>query len=68
MAAEIIGQAFVHAHTARAQHNRAAVERIADTLVERKELFGDELLELLDRQRLERPQVDLLEEGTWPKM
>jgi ATP-dependent Zn protease len=67
MVAQILGQAYLHAHTV-VEHNRAAVGRIADTLVERKELFGDELVELLDGQALEHPQVDLLDEDTWPKI
>ena len=50
------------------EHNRAAVEQVADVLVERKEMHGDEVLELLDSLNLEIPEVDLLEERTWPKI
>jgi hypothetical protein len=32
----------------------------------RRELFGDELLELLDGAKLEIPQVDLADESAWP--
>ena len=47
-------------------HNRDGIERIADTLVERKELHGDEVGELLDSVRLERPELDLMDPETWP--
>ena len=48
-------------------HNREAVEQIADALVEQREIFGDDLLRLLDRQRLQLPELDYSKEGTWPK-
>jgi ATP-dependent Zn protease len=67
MAAQILGQAYVAAHNLVA-HNREAVERIADRLVERRELFGDELVELLEGSQLEIPEVDLLEEASWPRV
>jgi hypothetical protein len=35
-------------------------------LVERRELHGDEVVELLDSLDLKVPQVDLLEESAWP--
>jgi ATP-dependent Zn protease len=63
----ILGQAYVKAY-ALVQHNRAAVERVADVLVARKEIHGDEVIELLDSLNLEIPEVDLLEEKTWPKI
>jgi ATP-dependent Zn protease len=66
-AAIILGQAYIKAH-ALVEHNRGAVERVADVLVARKEIHGDEVLELLDSLRLEIPKVDLLEEATWPKL
>jgi hypothetical protein len=48
--------------------NRAAVEHIADVLVERRELHGDEVVELLDAANLTVPEVDLLDDSTWPKL
>jgi ATP-dependent Zn protease len=66
-AAQILGQAYVTAYALIAS-NRDAVERIADTLVERKEMHGDEVVELLDRVHLVKPDVDLLERGAWPKL
>ena len=44
------------------------MEKIADELVERREVFGDELVEILDGVNLRMPALDLSEEDTWPKM
>jgi hypothetical protein len=49
-------------------YNREAVEQIADVLVERKELHGDEILGLLDDSKLTLPEVDLTDEAIWPKL
>ena len=46
--------------------NRERVDRIAENLIKRKEMHGDEVVELLDSVRLVRPQIDLLDEATWP--
>ena len=67
LAAQIIGQAYVNAYNL-VLHNQEAVSRIADELVERRELFGDELVQVLDRAQLEMPPVDLSKEDSWPKM
>ena len=67
MAAQILGQAYVAAHNLML-FNREAVERIADELVERKELYGNEVVELLEAQDLRLPDVDLLEEKAWPRV
>jgi ATP-dependent Zn protease len=64
-AAQLLGQAYVAAHVL-VEHNRDGVERVATVLVEKRELHGDEVVELLDSLDLEVPQVDLLEESTWP--
>jgi cell division protease FtsH len=64
-AAQILGQAYVAAHNL-VLNNREAVEQIADTVLERKELFGDELVQLLRAQRVEIPEIDLNDEATWP--
>jgi ATP-dependent Zn protease len=65
LVAQVIGQAYVAAHNL-VLANRDAVEHIADVLQARRELFGDELLELLDGSKLEIPQVDLADESVWP--
>jgi ATP-dependent Zn protease len=67
LAAQILGQAFVKAYNLM-RLNREAVEHIADTLVARKELYGDELVELLEEANLQTPQIDLLDEDSWPKI
>jgi len=66
-AAQILGQAFVIAHNF-VQHNRTAVERVADAVIEKQELFGDDLIRLLDSVQLEKPAVDLAKEETWPTL
>ncbi|HSO99182.1 MAG TPA: hypothetical protein VLP43_09550, partial [Solirubrobacteraceae bacterium] len=64
-AAQILGQAYVMAYTLMAT-NRDAVEQIAQTLIDRKELYGDEVVELLDGVGLQRPEIDLHDHATWP--
>jgi cell division protease FtsH len=63
--AQLLGQAYVAAHHLIVA-NRKAVEHIADVLQARRELFGDELLELLESAKLEIPEVDLSDESAWP--
>ena len=67
LAAQIIGQAYITA-VAVIRHNRDKVAYIADVLVERKEIFGDEVLELLDQAELEAPTIDPTDETLWPKL
>ncbi|HWK18222.1 MAG TPA: hypothetical protein VNR66_12275 [Solirubrobacteraceae bacterium] len=66
-AAQLLGQAYLTAY-ALVDHNREAVEQIATELIERKEIYGDEVVDLLNSVRLERPEFDLLDEATWPKI
>jgi ATP-dependent Zn protease len=65
LAAQLLGQAYVTAYVLIA-HNKQAIEQIADALIERKELFGDELVEILEKAKLKVPHVDLTEEKAWP--
>jgi ATP-dependent Zn protease len=65
LVAQILGQAYVAAHNLIVA-NRDAVERIADTLTDKREIFGDELLELLDGAGIRIPAVDLAHEASWP--
>jgi ATP-dependent Zn protease len=67
MVAQLLGQAYVKAHTL-VEANREAVERVADALVERRELHGDEVVHLLDSQELTVPDVDLTQEAAWPRV
>jgi len=66
-AAQILGQAYVTAYALMAT-NRAQLEQIADTLVDRKEMHGDEVVELLNAVDLKRPEIDLRDDSTWPRV
>jgi hypothetical protein len=63
-AAQILGQAYVSAYALMAA-NKPAIEKIAEILSERKELYGDEVVDLLNNVGLERPQIDVRDERTW---
>jgi ATP-dependent Zn protease len=66
-AARILGQAYITA-LACMRHNREGVARVAETLMERRELYGDEVTEVLNAANLEAPAIDLLDEDLWPKV
>jgi len=66
-AAQMMGQAFVTAHNF-IEHNREGVEKVAEAVIEKQELFGDDLNRLLDSVKLEKPEIDLAKEETWPKL
>jgi ATP-dependent Zn protease len=66
-AAQILGQAYVAAQ-ALIEANRDEVEAIANTLIERRELHGDEVVALLERHRLTQPEFDLTDDDSWPKL
>ena len=65
LAAQLLGQAYVTAY-ALISHNKKAVEQIADALITKKELFGDELVEILENAKLKIPKVDLTQPRAWP--
>jgi hypothetical protein len=65
LAAQLLGQAYVTAY-ALISHNKRAVEQIAEALVEKKELFGDELVEILETAKLRIPKIDLTQAKAWP--
>jgi hypothetical protein len=46
--------------------NRAAIERIADQLIAEKEIYGDDVTDLLNRVGLQRPEIDPMDVSTWP--
>jgi ATP-dependent Zn protease len=66
LAAQTLGQAYVIAENFVAA-NRDAVQKIADAVVAKRELFGDELVELLESASLRRPEIDYLDEASWPR-
>jgi cell division protease FtsH len=63
----LLGQAYVTAYATVAA-NRDKVERVAETLIQRKEMHGDEVVDLLNSVDLRRPGIDLLDEATWPRV
>jgi ATP-dependent Zn protease len=63
--AVLLGQAYVTAYSLMAT-NREAIERIADAVIERKEMHGDEVVDLLNGVGLVRPNIDLNDDSTWP--
>ena len=66
-AAQILGQAYLTAVCCiRAQPRGRG--RVADALVQRKELYGDEVVELLEAAGPRAPAIDVLDETIWPKV
>ena len=65
LVAGLLGQAFVVAYNTVVQ-NREATTRVADELVQHGELYGDEVTSLLDGVGLRKPDIDVLDEATWP--
>jgi ATP-dependent Zn protease len=66
-AAEFLGRAFATAY-AFVLFNKAAVEEIADAVLEQKEIYGDDLNRLLDSVHLKKPDIDWLKEESWPRI
>jgi cell division protease FtsH len=67
LAAQILGQAYFTAYQTMAQ-NRPAIEYVADTLTERKEMYGDEVVDCLDRAGIQKPKINYLDPEAWPKI
>jgi hypothetical protein len=67
LVAEMLGQAYLAAYHL-IDRNQKAVEHIADVLVERREIHGDEVIALLDEAKLQVPEVDLRQEESWPRL
>ena len=67
VAAQILGQAYVTAHNL-AIVNRAGIEAIADALEDKREIMGDELLQLLDSADVKIPELDLADDAIWPPL
>jgi ATP-dependent Zn protease len=66
-AAIILGQAYVAAYNC-VDQNRRQVEQIAEELIERKEMHGDEVVDLLERVGIRKPDIDYLDPKAWPKI
>jgi cell division protease FtsH len=67
LAAEFLGRAFVTAY-AFIVYNKKAVEKIADAVLEQKEIYGDDLNRLLDSVELKKPEIDWMKEESWPQI
>ena len=66
-AAQLIGQAFVTAYNLMLA-NKDKVEAVANAVVEKKEIYGDDLIRLLDDQHFVKPEIDWTDEETWPPL
>ena len=64
-ASALLGQAYLTAYVTIAA-NRDKVDKIAEKLIQRKEMHGDEVVDLLESVGLVRPHIDVLDESTWP--
>jgi len=67
LATEFLGQAFMSAYHL-IEHNKEQVERVAEHVIDRKELYGNELIRILDAAKLEIPHVDLTRDEVWPRI
>jgi hypothetical protein len=65
--AQLLGQAFLTAFWF-VRHNRSGVERVAETLLERRDMYGSEVVDLLTSVNLELPTIDPLDESQWPTL
>jgi hypothetical protein len=64
--AQLVGQAYVAAYQL-IKANQDGIRRIADALIAKKEIFGDELIALLDGAEIRVPEnVDLKDDCWWP--
>jgi cell division protease FtsH len=66
-AAQILGQAYITAVCC-IRANREAVARVAEALVQRKELYGDEVVDLLEAAAPGPPTIDVLDDRIWHKV
>ncbi len=66
-AAQFIGEAFVTAYNL-IETNKDKIENIAKAVIEKKEIYGDDLVKLLDSQHFQRPEIDWTDEAVWPKL
>jgi cell division protease FtsH len=66
-AARILGQAYITAVCA-VRHNREGVLEVADELVRRRELYGDDVVQVLEAANVEAPVIDITDDRVWPKL
>lgn len=66
-AAVFLGHAFMRAYWL-ILHNKDATETVADAVLEKKELYGDEILDLLNSLNITIPDIDPTDESNWPRI
>jgi ATP-dependent Zn protease len=66
-AARILGQAYITAICA-VRHNREGVLEVAEELVQRRELYGDDVVKVLEAAKVSAPVIDITDEQVWPKL
>jgi cell division protease FtsH len=64
-AAQFVGQAFVIAYNL-IQANKSQIETVANAVIAKKEIYGDDLVRLLDAQHFTKPEIDWTADETWP--
>ena len=65
LAAGLLGQAYVLAYNT-IKVNKEGVAHVADVLVAKREIYGDDVVALLDEANLRKPEIDVLDEDAWP--
>jgi hypothetical protein len=65
-AAQFVGEAFVTAYNL-ILLNKDKVEKVADKVLEEKEIYGNDLVNFLDAQGFVKPEIDWTDESVWPK-
>jgi ATP-dependent Zn protease len=65
--AQFLGLALVLAYNL-VRENKDKVKNVADEIMDKKELFGNDLVRLLDAQSFIKPEIDWTDDETWPKI
>ena len=66
-AAQFIGEAFVTAYNM-IRTNKDKIEAVANVVIEKREIYGDDLVNLLDAQHFVKPEIDWTADESWPKL
>jgi hypothetical protein len=66
-AAQFIGEAFVTAYNLM-RENKPQIQAVANAVIQKKEIYGDDLVRLLDAQNFKKPVIDWTDEESWPKV
>ena len=53
--------------TTSCSRTRTQIETVANAILEKQEIYGDDLVRLLDDQHFKRPEIDWTDETCWPK-